>query len=202
MIGIALGLIGNLLACKGYNTGWWLAVVRMLHFMPFYSLGIFYNRTLEKYERKLPGILYFAVIMGIKLALTYHYGKFLVYTPSWCNDFTEGPLMPIIVGYLGIAMWMRIATVLEPVFGKNKYVNLLADNTYSIMMNQFLGFMIVKTIYGVAQNYSLCLQILILSVTKIICGGIIRRRESDIPEFSICWQQLFFPYVYNMLSIL
>jgi len=60
--------------------------------------------------------------------------------------------MPIIVGYLGIAMWMRIATVLEPVFGKNKYVNLLADNTYSIMMNQFLGFMIVKTIYGVCAK--------------------------------------------------
>lgn len=54
VIGIALGLIGNLLACKGYNTGWWLAVVRMLHFMPFYSLGIFYNRTLESMKESFP----------------------------------------------------------------------------------------------------------------------------------------------------
>lgn len=44
----------------------------------------------------------------------------------------------LIVAYLGIAFWLRI--------GDNKYINLIADNTYSIMMNQFLGFMIVKTI--------------------------------------------------------
>ncbi len=58
--------------------------------------------------------------MGVKLVLTYHYGKFLVYTPSWCNDFTEGPLMPIIVGNTGNSMLTTISTMLEPSFGKNK----------------------------------------------------------------------------------
>lgn len=60
--------------------------------------------------------------------------------------------MPIINGFLGIALWMRIATILEPVIGKSKWINVIADNTYSIMMNQFLGFMIVKTLYALLSR--------------------------------------------------
>ncbi|MGO5290970.1 hypothetical protein ACTQ1N_02140 [Porcincola sp. LCP21S3_C12] len=149
---IILGLIGNQLACLNYLSGWWLVLVRMLYFVPFWGLGIFYHQVLEKYDHKVPSIWYFAVIFIIKLIIVYYYGKMPVYTPSWCNNFTEGPIMPIINGFLGIALWMRIATILEPVIGKSKWINVIADNTYSIMMNQFLGFMIVKTLYALLSR--------------------------------------------------
>ena len=145
IINVVFGLSGNQLACMGYCKGGWLVLVRMLYFVPFYGLGIFYKSVLEKYDKRLSSFWYFAIIFLIKLIIVYHFGKMLSYTPSWCNDFTEGPVMPIIIGYLGIALWMRIATLLEPVLGKSKWINLIADNTYSIMINQFLGFMIVKT---------------------------------------------------------
>ena len=61
--------------------------------------------------------------------------------------------MPIIIGCLEIALWMRIATILEPVIGRSRWINLIADNSYSIMMNQFLGFMVVKTIYAVISIF-------------------------------------------------
>lgn len=146
VINIILGLIGNRLACLGFLSGWWLVLVRMLYFVPFFGLGIFYRQVLEKFDRKIPSFWYFAVIFSIKLIIAYRYGYMLSYTPSWCNDFTEGPIMPIIIGFLGIAFWMRIATILEPVIGRSKWINVIADNTYAIMMNQFLGFMIVKAI--------------------------------------------------------
>ena len=60
--------------------------------------------------------------------------------------------MPIIIGFLGIALWMRIATIMEPVFGRKKWINLLADNTFSIMENQFLGFLLVKVAFGTIAN--------------------------------------------------
>ena len=148
IINVCLGLIGNWMACSGYRDGLWLVVTRMLYFIPFYGLGIFYKNVLEKYEKKLPGFWYLAVIFGIKLWIIYYYGKVPAYTPSWCDDFNEGIVMPILVGYTGIALWMRIASILEPVIGRSKWVNLIADNTYSIMINQFLGFMIVKGIFG------------------------------------------------------
>lgn len=144
---ILLGLIGNTMACNGLLYGWWLALVRMLYFVPFFELGIFYKNVLEKYD-KLPNFWYFTILFLTRLIIIYVYGKNLSYTPAWCNDFTEGPVMPIVIGFLGIALWMRIATLMEPVLGKSKWINLIADNTYSIMMNQFLGFMLVKTVYA------------------------------------------------------
>lgn len=146
---VMIGLVGNILACNGVLSNFYLVLVRALYFAPFYGMGIYYKRILEKYERKIPSFWYFCAIFTIKLIIVCVYGKMPAYTPSWCNDFTEGPIMPIIIGYLGIALWMRIATILEPVIGKSKGINLIADNTYSIMMNQFMGFMIVKTLYAV-----------------------------------------------------
>lgn len=42
---------------------------------------------------------------------------------SWCNNLTEGPIIPILSGIVGIAFWMRIAEVLTPVIGKSRYIN-------------------------------------------------------------------------------
>ena len=151
-VSIILGIIGNSLAYNGFNSGWWLVLVRMLYFLPFFGLGIFYRNVLEKYD-KLSNFWYFIILFLTRLILICIYGKNLAYTPSWCNDFSEGPIMPIVIGFLGIALWMRIATLLEPVMGKSKWINLIADNTYSIMINQFLGFMIVKTVYAFISKF-------------------------------------------------
>lgn len=155
MINIILGIIGIYLACRGHLSGWWLVLVRMLYFVPFYGLGTFYRQVLEEYDRKIPSFWYFGAIFLMKLIIVCYFGKMLSYTPSWCDDFTEGPIIPIINGFLGIAFWMRVATILEPVIGRSKWVNMIADSTYSIMMNQFLGYMAVKTIYAwISKIYS------------------------------------------------
>lgn len=153
-IDVGLGIMGNQLACLGYLDGWWLVLVRMLFFVPFYELGIFYRKHLEQYARRIPSFWYFTVIFTIKLIILYIYGKMPSYTPSWCNDFSEGPIIPIFIETLGIAFWMRIATLVEPVIGKSKWINLIADNTYSIMINQFWGFMIVKTFFALLSKVS------------------------------------------------
>ena len=155
VIGIAGGLVGNQLACAGYISGWWLVLVRMIYFLPFYNLGTFYKSHLEKLDKRIPSFWLFTAVFFIKLLIAWIYGKMPSYTPSWCHNFTEGPVMPILTEYVGIIFWMRIATILEPVMGRSKWINLIADNTYSIMMNQFLGFMIVKTVYAVFNKLHL-----------------------------------------------
>ena len=125
---------------------------RVLYFIPFYSLGILYKKY-EKYDR-LPSVVYFSIIMGIVIFFIFLKDGIPGFTISWCNDFTSNPLSPFVVGFLGIAFWLRIAKILEPVVGRNKYINIIADNTYSIMINQFLGFMIVKTLFAFISKYS------------------------------------------------
>lgn len=146
-IGMVAGITGSQLACLSYNTGWWLVLVRMLYFTFFYSLGVFYKTTLETYDKKIPSFWYIACIFVLKLAIICICRKSPDYVLSWCNNFTEGPIIPIVASVLGIALWFRIATILTPVIGRSKYVNLIANNTYSIMMNQFFGFMVLKTCF-------------------------------------------------------
>ncbi|MCB6300561.1 hypothetical protein LI271_04355 [Lachnospiraceae bacterium 210521-DFI.5.20] len=109
---VLIGMGGNFLAIMEYRTSWWLTVVRILYFAPFYAMGIFYKKILEKYVDRIPSVVYFAIVFAAKLMIFLHYKTRLAYTPAWCNDFNQGPVMPIIIGFWGIALWMRIATIM------------------------------------------------------------------------------------------
>lgn len=143
-----MGILGVYIASIGFNTGWWLVLVRMLYFIPFYSLGILYNRKIERMDR-VSNITYFSVVLILQLFLIEYYKTPIVFVPSWCNDFVYGPIVPYVIGFLGIAFWLRIAKILEPAIGRSKCINLIAGNTYSIMINHFLGFFILNTVFAV-----------------------------------------------------
>lgn len=152
---LLLGIGGNCLAQKGLNTGWWLVLVRMLYLLPFFGIGALYKRVLEKYDT-VCSTVYFTVIMSVQLVIILVCGKLPVYIPSWCNAFPEGPVLPIVEGCLGIAFWLRAAKVIEPILGRNKLVLLIADNTFSIMIHQFLGFMFIKTVFALLYRAGWC----------------------------------------------
>lgn len=152
-----MGVLGIYLAEKGFAYSWWLVLVRMLYFASFYGLGTFYQRVLEKHDT-LPGIVYFSIIGLLQLVVLYRFGGVPVYSPAWFNDFTNGPVLPFIQGYIGIAFWLRVCRILEPVLGKNKYVNRIADNSFSIMINHLLGFMLVKTVFALLSKVTPLMQ--------------------------------------------
>ena len=149
LICIILGAVGISLANYGYNQNLWLALTRFLYFIPFYSLGVYYKNVLEIKTSKIPNIYYFGFILFIQLTICCIYKTTPAYSQAWMQGFNSNPFVPILVGFIGIAFWMRIVIILEPVLGHSKYINLIANNTFSIMMNQFIGFMFIKVIYAV-----------------------------------------------------
>ncbi len=148
---LILGIGGVCLAKAGYYELPWLFIDRILYFAPFFGLGILYNRKLEKMDNA-NNLLYFGVLFGLQLLITTRYGHLLAYTPSWCMNFTENAFMPFVVGILGIAFWLRVSKMLVPVLKDSKCIRLIADNTYSIMINQFLGIMLVKTGFAIVSR--------------------------------------------------
>lgn len=145
-IAISTGMLGIWMSSKSYNTGWWLVIARLFHFLPFYAIGFIYKKYLKKYD-KLPNSIYFAIILSIQLIIIIYKGGTLYYEQAW-SKFSEFNAWPFVVGFLGIAFWLRIAKILEPSIGKSKLVNAIADNTFSIMANQFMGFMLVKAFFA------------------------------------------------------
>lgn len=149
-----LGLIGVNLAIHGYNSGWYLVLVRFLVFIPFYELGILYRKKLEAKDH-INSLLYFAIIGILCLCIIYVYKKVPTYTFSWCRDLGKSNMfMPFISGTLGIAIWLRISRIFLPSLGKSRLINLIADNTWSIMVHQFIGFMLVKLAFCMVHLYT------------------------------------------------
>lgn len=147
IICLLLGELGVWLSRHGFNCIWELAIVRALYFLPFYSLGIFYRRVLEDFDRLSHG-LYFAIVLLAQFVIIIYCGRIPYYTPSRCDDFAEGGIIPYIVGFVAIAFWLRIAKILESSLGKEKWVSAISENTYSIMVNQYLGFMLLKACFA------------------------------------------------------
>ncbi|MCR5249866.1 MAG: acyltransferase family protein [Lachnospiraceae bacterium] len=153
LFALGIGVLGLQLSIMGYREGWWLLLPRTAYFFAFFAGGVYYKRVLEKHDR-LPHVVYFGLIILAQLAMLYFFHRMPIYVISTCESFPEGPLLPFIVGAIGVAFWLRVARILEPGLGKDRVLNAVADHSYSIMIHQFMGFMFVKTLYALAAKYT------------------------------------------------
>ena len=162
---LVIGMIGIGLASKGYYTGNWLVLSRFCYFLPFFAIGYLYKTVLEEKADKVASTIYFTVVFGIQALVMIIYGDAYAYTPSKCNNF-DNAFMPIMIGVLGIAFWVRCAKLLVPVVGDSKVVRLVADNTYSIMMHHFLGLFLIKCFFAIIKYYGIACSSFDLEVFK------------------------------------
>ena len=145
IISLLLGFLGVTLAINGYYKGFYLLLVKVLYFQPFFSLGMLYRLKLQKYD-KLSNLLYFGIIFLIALVIIYLFNGTKTYAVSMGYDY-DNFYRPFIVGFLGIAFWLRISKILVPSIGNSKIVNTISRNTFSIMMHHFLGFFTLNTFW-------------------------------------------------------
>lgn len=145
-----LGITGIWLSEKGINTGIFLYATRLMYFVPFYTLGYFYRLYLEKKDT-LPNVYYFSIIIIIDLLVILFNGQSPEYQVISMVDFPD-PFSPFFLGIVGIAFWLRISRILVPVVGKSKYLILIANNTFSIMMHHVFGFFVLKGMFYFASR--------------------------------------------------
>ena len=146
---LAVGIIGVQLSIEAKDNGGvhglMLFAYRAMLFLPWLQFGKVYKEKLEKHDN-LNIIAYFAILLSIQLIINTFF-QILEYTPSKCSGFENGCIIPFVTAITGIAFWLRVSKLLTPVVKSWKFVNLIADNTYSIMIHQMLGFMVVKWIF-------------------------------------------------------
>lgn len=152
---LCLGMFGIWLCIQGKNTGNWVVLARLLYFLPFYGAGTFYRKVLEKHDT-LGNVTYLIMVFALQLWADTCWGRVVSYTPSLASGYNagEGVFAPFLIGFIGIAFWLRIAKILVPVFEKSKMLFLVADNTFSIMLHQFAGFMLVKGVFACIKKYT------------------------------------------------
>lgn len=152
MYGISLAIDNSAIGVSGVMK----LLIRSMFFLPCFQFGQFYRCKIENKDT-LDNVPYFAILFVIQSGLLLFTDNNLEYTPSTCSGFNNGVIIPYISAITAIAFWLRISKLLVPVFGNSKIVRLIADNTYSIMINHFLGFMCMKWICYFINKFSLTL---------------------------------------------
>lgn len=142
---LAIGIYGIHLAINGHNTGIMKLLTRAMFFLPCFQLGRLYNAHLEKKDT-LNSVAYFAIIFGVQLLLLTFFEN-LEYTPSSMSGFQNGVIIPYVTSVTAIAFWLRISKLLTLIIKNWKFIRLISDNTYSIMIHQMIGYMSVKWLF-------------------------------------------------------
>ena len=124
-----------------------MVILRIIHLNIYYELGIFYKKHIERILKNIRNDIYCLHIFTFKLCFHLYYSKAPFFYYGMSQYYNYSPFTVIIISILGIAFWLRICEIFEPVLGKSYYINLIADNTYSIMMNHLLALDIIKFIF-------------------------------------------------------
>lgn len=145
---LAIGMLGIQIAVNHSENGVYgvlLLATRTMFFLPCFEFGQFYRNKLEKRDN-LSNTAYFSILFLIQLVLLTLYDV-IIYTPSKMTKFENGVIIPYITAITGIAFWLRISKILTPAVKNWKPIRLIADNTFSIMIHQYMGFMAVKWMF-------------------------------------------------------
>lgn len=144
------------LALHEYISENLLQLCRVFYFSFFYALGVIYKSYLEKYD-KMCNVYYFTIIIISLLIILLKYNSMLTYEISFFKGFNNGMFMPIVVPVLGIAFWLRISKIILPIVKNSNVIKLIADNTFTIMINHIFIFFIINTIIAIlSKNFVLC----------------------------------------------
>lgn len=138
---------------KGYNKIQpFMDILRFIHLNIYYELGIFYKKYIESFIKKTRNVHYFIFIFTLKLLFHLYYSAEPGFYYGMSEFYNYNPFTVIIISFLGIFFWVRISEILEPIIGKSYYVNIIADNTFSIMINHILALDMIRIIFAIISK--------------------------------------------------
>ena len=132
-------------------------ILRIMHLNVYYQFGIFYNKHLELGAKKIRNDIYFFVIFSLKLCFHLYYSDQPCFFYGKSQYYNYHPFTVITISILGILFWIRISEILLPSIGNSFYINIIAGNTFSIMINHILALDIVRAFFAfISKNTRFC----------------------------------------------
>lgn len=128
-------------------------ILRTLCLLPFFSFGNIYNKFIEN-KTGLKKIQIFLIVIFI-LLLTYQiYPDYFGKTTIDYKQCSYSYLLPTyIVGLCGIIFWLQVSKLLSPTIGNSNIINIIGNNTFSIMAYHLFGFFCINGAMVILNKY-------------------------------------------------
>lgn len=170
---LAVGMLVVQFAIEGRVWGMYKTPGRILFLYPCFQMGQFYKKKLEAGDT-LGNVPYFAVVLGVQVLLQLCCNG-LAYSSVWVTGFANGPVIPYVTVVSGIAFWLRVSKILEPLCESRQsdvstaqadakrqsapepaggFLLYLGRNTYAVMMHHVMAYMLVKMILAVTAAHT------------------------------------------------
>lgn len=142
----------------GYNTiPYFLPLLKAGFLIQFYQLGRLYHTHLENLYHKLPSLLVLAFPIVINTILIYKTNDQIYFNDvaTMAGFLTQFDFLPLLTSITGICFWLKISEMLAPVFGNNRIVNFVSNNTWTIMMHHMIFFNLYNLILALFVKLSI-----------------------------------------------
>ena len=149
---VAAGIRGVHSAGKGLDGEWQFLLMRILYFMPFYVLGIWYREKLESFNKKIPTMGILGGCLVVALLLNTYFGRVVYAIPSTC-DYPFGTFATYIAALVGIVFWLQVSGWLAEYGTPIPILKIIGNSTWDIMIHQFAGIFAVKCMFGMLNRF-------------------------------------------------
>ncbi|MBQ9990628.1 MAG: acyltransferase family protein [Lachnospiraceae bacterium] len=151
-LSLLIGAAAVWLSIEGRVWGYYRTAGCLMLLYPAYQSGQLYKIYLEKRDTLSHG-LYFFLVCGLEFFLLLICKGRVAYSTVWCSGFVNGPLVPFLTAFLGIAFWLRVARLAAPLWREGNLLDRIGANTFSVMMHHVLGFFLLNALlYLLSQS--------------------------------------------------
>ena len=116
--------------------------------LPFVQLGHLYKTRLEKYDK--PSVISIVLLLVVQFGLLY-VNNFNLSFDMLHGDFRGRIIQPFLSSFTGIWLYLQVsmflAKYLSPKRWSSRLLKYMGDNSWSIMIHQFLGFWLLSTVF-------------------------------------------------------
>lgn len=124
---------------------YFLTLMRVCLFLPFFHFGVIYRKYIEKKLNKKYLVLIICIVIQLIL-IEFANGYKLSYVLAWCNSFSDKNTIILYLGTLNaILFWVYIVKSITRIIPKKAAVY-IGNHTYEIMVHHLMGFTILNYI--------------------------------------------------------
>lgn len=135
---------------QGYNTGWWIPIVRTGFLLPFFQFGFVYKRFEGFFDKNRLSVI---AILTVALYLVLAFNPKPLGINCAFAKFDGNPAFFLTVQIIVLLLLPTVFGAFTPAFENMKLLNYLGNHTFTVMMHHPVWLFFINTVLYTLNNW-------------------------------------------------